>query len=94
VEEDPVAQIRKYRERTGYIHMKDWAKGKFVELGLGSIGIDFPAILADLEAQRFPGWVVVENSRSDISPAHSAQLNADYLRQLGYALELPEGIRS
>lgn len=94
VDEDPVAQIRKYYDRTGYIHMKDWAKGKFVELGLGTIGIDFPAVLAFLEAQQFPGWVVIENSRSDISPEHSAKLNAEYIQKLGYSLALPEGIRS
>lgn len=94
VEEDPVTQLRKYRERTGYVHMKDWAKGKFVELGEGSINIDFPAILADLAASQFPGWIVIENSRSDISPAHSARFNADYLRRLGYTLTLPAEVAS
>lgn len=94
VDEDPVEQIRKYYDRTGYIHMKDWAKGKFVELGLGTIGIDFPAVLAFLEERQFPGWVVVENSRSDISPEHSARLNAEYIQKMGYSLALPEGIRS
>jgi len=92
VDEDPVTQLAKYHARTGYIHMKDWAKGKFVELGEGSIGIDFPAILAWLDAQRFGGWVVIENSRSDISPAHSAQMNADYLRRLGYSLDVTETV--
>jgi inosose dehydratase len=88
VDEDPVTQLSKYLGRTGYIHMKDWARGKFVELGQGSIGIDFPAILAALHEWQYPGWLVIENSRSDISPAHSAQFNADYLRGLGYSLEV------
>ena len=92
VDEDPVTQLAKYHARTGYIHMKDWAKGKFVELGEGSIGIDFPAILAWLDAQHFDGWIVIENSRSDISPAHSAQINADYLRRLGYSLNVTEQV--
>ena len=35
VGEDPIAHLRKYRERTGYIHLKDWAAGKFVEMGRG-----------------------------------------------------------
>jgi len=87
VDEDPVSHLRKYRERTGYVHVKDWAKGKFVELGLGTVGLDFPAIFAELEAQRFESWIVVENSRSDVSPAHSAQINADYIQALGYALQ-------
>ena len=49
VGEDPVAHLRKYKGRTGYIHLKDWAAGKFVEMGQGTIGLDFPAILAELE---------------------------------------------
>jgi inosose dehydratase len=90
VGEDPIAHLRKYRQRTGYIHLKDWAAGKFVEMGQGSLGLDFAAILAELQAQRFPGWVVVEQSRSDGSPAQSARLNASYLRALGFSLDLPE----
>lgn len=84
VGEDPIAHIRKYRERTGYIHLKDWARGKFVEMGEGSLDIDFGAILAELEATRFPGWIVVEQSRSDVSPLESARVNAACLRRLGY----------
>ena len=90
VGEDPVAHLRKYRDRTGYIHLKDWAAGKFVEMGQGTLGLDFAAILAELESQAFPGWVVVEQSRSDVSPAESARLNAAYLRGLDYSLDLPE----
>ncbi len=90
VGEDPVAHLRKYRERTGYIHLKDWAAGKFVEMGQGTIGLDFPAILGELEAQHFEGWIVIEQSRSDVSPAESAQVNASYLRDLNYSLQLPE----
>src|SRR5436305_213899 len=80
--EDPIAHLRKYRPRTGYIHLKDWGRGKFVEMGRGTIGIDFPAILGELENQGFAGWVVIEQSTSDISPLHSAQINAEYLRGL------------
>src|SRR5579859_503087 len=89
VGEDPIAHMRKYRQRTGYIHLKDWTAGKFVEMGRGTIGLDFGAILAELRAQRFAGWVVIEQSRSDVSPADSAGANAAYLRALGYSLELP-----
>ena len=89
--EDPVAHLRKYQQRTGYIHLKDWAAGKFVEMGQGTIGLDFDAILRELCAQRFTGWVVVEQSRSDESPARSAQMNADFLRGRHYTLELRAG---
>lgn len=88
VGEDPLAHLSKYRARTGYIHLKDWARGRFVEMGQGTLGIDFAAMLADLEAQRFGGWVVVEQSRSADSPAASARTNAAFVRSLGYALAL------
>ncbi len=45
-----------------------------------------PAFLKELDDQAFPGWVVVEQSRSEISPAESARVNADYVRGLGYEL--------
>jgi len=85
VGEDPVAHLRTYRERLAYVHLKDWARGKFVELGQGTLGIDFAACLRTLEELRFAGWVVVESSRSDVSPLHSAEVNAAFLRGLGYA---------
>jgi sugar phosphate isomerase/epimerase len=84
VDEDPLAHLRKYRSRTSYIHLKDWARGAFVEMGEGTLGIDFAAILAELESWSFPGWVVVEQSRSSVSPLRSCQINAAYLRSLGY----------
>lgn len=84
VGENPLSHLEKYRGRTSYIHLKDWARGKFVEMGQGSLGIDFAAILRNLESVDFPGWVVVEQSRSDISPRRSAEVNADFLRSLGY----------
>jgi inosose dehydratase len=89
VDEDPIAHIRKYRDRTNYIHLKDWARGKFVEMGQGTINIDFGAILKELDDNNFDGWVVVEQSRSDVSPATSAQVNADFIRNLGYSLSRP-----
>ncbi len=86
VDEDPVAHLRTYRERLAYVHLKDWARGKFVDLGQGTIGIDFPAFLSTLVALDFGGWVVIEASRSDESPLRSAQNNAAYLTNLGYSL--------
>jgi inosose dehydratase len=90
VEEDPVRQIRHYASRLSYVHVKEWAYGKFVELGRGHLpNLDHPAFFAALEEMQFTGWVVVENSRSDVSPAESARINADYMRGLGYSLSLP-----
>lgn len=86
VGEDPVAHLRKYRARLGYVHLKDWGKGAFTEMGRGDIHIDFAAFLHELEQQQFAHWVVIEQSRSDESPYRSAQINAEYLRSIGYAI--------
>lgn len=84
VGEDPLSVIDTWWDRVGYIHLKDWGKGKFAELGRGSIGIDFPGILDELLRRRFAGWVVLEQSQSNVSPLESARINAAYLRALGY----------
>ncbi len=54
-------------------------------MGRGAIGIDFAAIFRELEAQGFAGWVVVEQSVSDVSPFESARINAEFLSSLGYS---------
>ncbi|MCS6846067.1 MAG: TIM barrel protein [Caldilineales bacterium] len=57
--------------------------GLFCELGQGDI--DFPAILAELKAMKYTGWIVVEQ---DVlpgmgSPKESAARNRAYLRSIG-----------
>lgn len=37
VGEDPVAHLRKYRKRLGYVHLKDWVRGEFVDMGQGTL---------------------------------------------------------
>ncbi|HEY3341435.1 MAG TPA: hypothetical protein VGK81_05430 [Anaerolineae bacterium] len=71
---------------TGYLPLKDWAKGAFIEMGRGTIGIDSPALLHELEQQPFSKWVVIEQSRCDGSPLRSAQVNAGYLHSIGYSI--------
>lgn len=88
VGEDPVKHVNKYIDRLSYMHLKDWAKGEFTELGEGTIGIDFPAIFNTLNALSFTGWVVVEHSVSQKSALVSTAFNANYLKQLGYSLEV------
>jgi len=86
VGEDPLSHLRKYRERLGYVHLKDWGRGEFTEMGTGTLGIDFAACLQELERQHFAGWCVVEHSVSAVAPIHSARANAAYVHKLGYAL--------
>ena len=57
--------------------------GLFCELGKGSV--DFPALLTELQATGFDGWIVVEQ---DVLPAMGAPLasatrNRAYLRSIG-----------
>ncbi len=84
VGEDPLTVLDTYWNRLGYIHLKDWGYGKFAELGRGTIEIDFPGILKELVRRKFAGWVVLEQSQSDVSPLESARINAAYLTGLGY----------
>ena len=84
VGEDPLTVIDRWWDRIGYIHLKDWGNGKFAELGRGTLGIDFAAILQMLTEREFPGWVVLEQSQSAVSPRESARINAAYLDGLGY----------
>jgi sugar phosphate isomerase/epimerase len=84
VGEDPIAVFAANWDRLGYVHLKDWGGGKFQELGRGTLGIDFAGILQHLVDQQFDGWVVLEQSQSDISPLESARINAAYLTGLGY----------
>ena len=57
--------------------------GLFCELGRGSV--DFPGLLAELQATGFDGWIVVEQ---DVLPAMGAPLasatrNRQYLKSIG-----------
>jgi len=84
VGEDPITVLDANWDRLGYVHLKDWGGGKFQELGRGTLDIDFAGFLQHLMDRKFPGWVVLEQSQSDISPLESARINAAYLTDLGY----------
>lgn len=78
---DPVIAERSRRE--GWSGVQSVEHGVFCELGRGDI--DFPAILARLNAMHYQGWIVVEQ---DVlpgmgSPKESAQRNRAYLRSIG-----------
>jgi hypothetical protein len=38
--------------------------------------------------RKFNGWVVLEQSQSDLNPKESARINAEYLANLGYDISL------
>ncbi len=69
--------------RQGWSGVQSVEHGVFCELGRGDV--DFPAILKQLEAMRYNGWIVVEQ---DVlpgmgSPLESARRNRAYLHDIG-----------
>ena len=83
--EDATAQLRKYRDRLAYVHMKDWARGKFCEMGQGTVGLDFGAIRETLNEIGYTGWVMGELSTyADTEAVASCYANRRYLESVGY----------
>jgi inosose dehydratase len=67
----------------GWDYFKSVGNGVFCELGKGSV--DFPAIVKELNAQKYSGWIVVEQ---DVLPGMGnpkvcAQRNREYIKSLG-----------
>ena len=78
---DPAVAARA-REQ-GWDYQTALRHGLFCELGHGSV--DFPGLLAELQATGFDGWIVVEQ---DVLPAMGAPLasatrNRQYLKSIG-----------
>lgn len=89
---DPIAIIRQYGDRIGYMHLKDvdtfalksaegFAKmGTFRALGHGTV--DFPAVKAALEEVGFDGVICVELDRPEVGNFHSAEVSRIYIRDV------------
>jgi inosose dehydratase len=76
---DVAAQSR----REGWDYFESVKHGVFSELGQGDV--DFTAVRSALQAQKYDGWIVVEQ---DVlpgmgNPKESAQRNREYLRRIG-----------
>ena len=82
---DVVEVFRTYGDRVVHAHLKDYRqpaapgqRGAFAPLGTGNV--DFPGIVALLEARRFDGWLDVElDGGRGGDPADAARLGRDYL---------------
>lgn len=74
--------VRREGAAAGWDYGTFTSRGIFAELGEGSV--DFPAILADLEARDFDGWLIVETDVTQKPTAReSATISRDYLRGFG-----------
>ena len=85
MDEDYLGQIAKYAGRTAYVHLKDWALGKYCILGEGTKGIDWSAVLEAFTRTGFDGWITTELSWYGDAEADAAcHANRAYLRSLGH----------
>lgn len=79
------AEVRAVCIRDGADYFEATARGVFCELGKGEV--DFPGVLAAMEALGYDGWAIVEQDVlvSDLdAPRESAARNREYLHSLGY----------
>jgi len=81
---DPEVAARARRE--GWDYFEAVRRGLFCELGRG--GVDFPAVIRELDRRGYEGWVVVEQDLlpgpgAIEAPKERARRNRDYLRKLG-----------
>jgi inosose dehydratase len=76
-------EIAEKSRSEGWNYFQAVGNGVFCELGKG--GVDFPAIVEELNKQHYSGWIVVEQ---DVLPGMGnpkvcAQRNRDYIKSLG-----------
>jgi sugar phosphate isomerase/epimerase len=75
---DPVTFLRTHRERISYLHLKDYTKDGWTELGTGEVPLaDVIATLPELPNLR---WVAAEQDRCVGDPADSVRISRDWLR--------------
>ncbi len=89
--------VAKYADRLVAVHLKDWLvtnpeiglerwpqRGRFCELGGGNIGLDNAAILQQIVATGYDGWVFVEHDTHLRDPLLDLATSRDYIRRAGF----------
>ena len=76
-------EIAEQARAEGWDYFQSVGNGVFCELGKGAV--DFPAIVAELNLQKYEGWIVVEQ---DVLPGMGnpkvcAKRNREYIKSLG-----------
>ena len=82
---DPADAVRRHAGRLLFLHVKDLAGDRFVELGRGTV--DIKAVFSALDQVGFEGWAVVElDSVPDASrtPKECGAVARRYLEALGW----------
>src|SRR5581483_8629027 len=79
---DAAELIRRYRDRIVYVHLKDFTAEPFAFLPLGKGDLDFEAMLVELEAAGYYGWITVELDEFAGAPVDAARESRQYLDSL------------
>jgi len=76
--EDPARFVARYADRVAVLHLKDMKDETFAEVGEGVL--DFASILEAVEGHDVE-WAVVEQDRTQRTPAQSVQMSREYLKE-------------
>jgi inosose dehydratase len=79
---DPLAIIKKYRERVNHVHFKDMDAG-CVWAAMGAGVLDFHGIVSFLRDTEYDGWIMVEDEchRAEVEPDAATMDNGRYIRE-------------
>lgn len=86
---DPAACARKYAALTRHVHFKDCLLkpdgtiAEFIELGAGNHSYSLTAVLDELKAAGYDGWLSLEQDSTRTTPLESARANRAYLKERG-----------
>ena len=91
----PLAIVSEYSNRLEAIHLKDWIesdssaevwhdRGRFCELDAGNIGLDSAAIMRELVAVGFDGWIFVEHDTHLQDPIKDLLISRKFLENIGF----------
>jgi inosose dehydratase len=79
---DPAAQIREFRDRITYVHLKGWQRDPFAFTPLDRGDLDMAPILAALAETAFDGWITTELDAWP-DPKSGAEISLRFLREHG-----------
>ena len=80
---DPVASLKDFQDRLIYVHLQDWLRYSWVELGEGEL-VDVPACLKTLDEIGYDRWVVTCPGDTQRTEEEKMKMNREYLRSIGY----------
>lgn len=74
---DSAGLISTYSDRVRYVHLKDFADGRFFPLGEGKM--DFSRILRSLKDAQYDGWIAIELDSCDGDPKEAAETSKKFM---------------